>query len=75
MGLELRKLGSAAYYEIKTLLQTITYRMDKQQGPRVQHRGLYSVPWINRNGKEYEKNIYIYIKQLLCCTAEINTTL
>ena len=24
-------------------MQTITYRMDKQQGPTVQHRGLYSI--------------------------------
>ena len=26
-------------------MQTITYRMDKQQGPTVQHRELYSVSW------------------------------
>ena len=24
-------------------MQTIIYRMDKQQGPTVQHRGLYSI--------------------------------
>ena len=32
-------------------------------------------PVINHNGKEYFKNIYIYIIESLCCTAEINTTL
>ena len=35
-------------------------------------------PVINHNGKEYEKEyiyIYIYITEILCCTAEINTTL
>ena len=32
-------------------------------------------PMINHNGKEYLKKeyIYIYITDLLCCTAEINT--
>ena len=33
-------------------------------------------PLINHNGKEYEKEcIYIRITELLCCAAEINTTL
>ena len=32
-------------------------------------------PVINHNGKEYEKNVYTCITELLCCTAEINTTL
>ena len=26
-------------------MQTIIYRMDKQQGPTVEHRELYSVSW------------------------------
>ena len=26
-------------------IQTITYRMDKQQGPTVQHRELYSISY------------------------------
>ena len=30
---------------------------------------------INHNGKEYEKYIYIYKAESLCCTAEINITL
>ena len=56
-------------------LQTIIYRIDKQQGPTVQHRELYSISLINHNGKEYEKEyMYICITESLCCTAEINTT-
>ena len=34
-------------------MQTSTYAMDKQQGPTVQHRKLYSVSF--NTGKEYEK--------------------
>ena len=42
-------------------MQTSAYRMDKQQGPTVQHRGLYSISVIRHNGKEYEKqDIYMY---------------
>ena len=41
-------------------MQTIIYRMDKQQGPTVQHRELYSISWVNHHGKEYEKE-YIYV--------------
>ena len=26
-------------------MQTVIYRMDKQQGPTVQHRELYSIPY------------------------------
>ena len=32
----------------------------KQQGPIVQHRGLYSIPCNNNNGKECEKELHIY---------------
>ena len=53
------------------------YRMDKQQGPTVSYRKLYSIS-ISHYGKEYDKE-YIYththITKSLCCTAEINTTL
>ena len=38
-------------------MQTIIYRMDKQQGPTVQHRELYSTISC---GKEYE-NEYVYV--------------
>ena len=42
-------------------MQTIIYRMDKLQGPTVQHRELYiQYPVINHNWKEDEKE-YIYI--------------
>ena len=56
-------------------MQTIIYRLDKQQGLTLQHRKLYiQYPVLNHNGKEYEKE-YIYICELLCYTVEINTTL
>ena len=45
-------------------------RMDKQQGPTVQHRGCIQHPMIKHNGKEYEKNVCI--TEPLCYTAEIN---
>ena len=38
--------------------QAIISRMDKQQGPAVQHRKLYLVPC--DSGKEYEKCTYVY---------------
>ena len=42
-------------------MQTITYRMDIQQGPIVYSTGNYiQYPVINYNGKEYKKDIYIY---------------
>ena len=34
-------------------MPTLIYRMDKQQGPTVEHRELYPVR--NHNAKEYEK--------------------
>ena len=57
-------------------MQTIICGRDKQQGPNVQHRELYSIFY----DKPMEKNIlkkkaYICITESLCCTAEINTTL
>ena len=42
-------------------VQTIIYRMDKQQGPAVEHREHIQYPVINHNGKEYENEcIYMY---------------
>ena len=46
-------------------MEAITYRMNKQLGPALQHRELYSMnyiqyPMINHNRKEYEKeNMYV----------------
>ena len=42
-------------------MQSSIHRMDKQQGPTVQHRELYSHPVINHNGKEYEEYIYVLL--------------
>ena len=36
-------------------MQTIIYRMDRQQGPIVQHKNYIQYPVINHNGKEYGK--------------------
>ena len=36
-------------------MQMIIYKMDKQQGPTLQHRELYSISYDNHNGKEYEE--------------------
>ena len=41
-------------------MQTGIYKMDKKQGPTVQHRDYIQYPMINHNGKEYEKE-YIYM--------------
>ena len=42
-------------------MQTIIYRMDKQQGPTVQHRELYSISCDKTQLKEYKKEcIYMY---------------
>ena len=40
-------------------IQTTIYKIDKQQGPTVQHRELHSISCSNLNGKEYEKE-YIF---------------
>ena len=38
-------------------MQTITLRMDKQQGPAIEHRELYTIIWETNIQKEH---IYIY---------------
>ena len=48
------------------------YRMDKQQGPNVQHKELFQYPVINHNAKEY---VQVCVTESFCCIAEINTTL
>ena len=66
-------------------IQTTIYKIDKQQGPIVQHREQYSISY-NLYGKESEKEqiynyLYIYthiyksITESLCCTPESNTIL
>ena len=52
-------------------MQTITYRMDKQQGTTVQHGNYIQYPMIME--KIMKKNMCI--TESLCCTVEINTTL
>ena len=36
-------------------MQIIIYRLDKQRGPTVQHRELYSLSCDKHKGKKYEK--------------------
>ena len=52
-------------------MQTIIYRMDKQQGPTVQHSELYLIAW----EENIKKNVYMGVTESLSCTAEINTML
>ena len=57
-------------------MQTIVFRMDKQQGPTVWYRELIQSPGIDHEGKEYkQKNVYVCITESLCCTVEFGTTL
>ena len=49
-------------------IQTTIYKIDKQQGPTVQHRNYVQYLVITYNGKEYEK-------EYICYTPETNLTL
>ena len=44
-------------------IQTTMYKIDKQQGPTIQYRELYSIPCNKLNGKGSENNIYIYFNK------------
>ena len=56
---------------------TAVYKRDKQQGPTVQHREIYSCSVITYMGKVSEKrmDICICITDSPCCTPESNPTL
>ena len=56
-------------------MQTSIYRMGKQQGFIVQHRDYTHYSVINHNGKDYEKDLYIYKMESICYTIEMNTML
>ena len=53
------------------------YIIDKQEGPTVQHRELYSIFYNNLDGKRIWKrmDICMCITESLCCTPETNTRL
>ena len=55
-------------------MQTIMYRMDKQQDPRAHHREVYSTS-CDKSQKNMKKNTYAYVHGSLCDTSETNTTL
>ena len=44
-------------------MQTTIYKIDKQQGPNVQSKELYSISYSNYSGKESEKESF-------CCIPE-----
>ena len=69
-GKERHRLGVWGWY-----MQTVTFRMGKQQ-VLLYGTGNYSqYPIINHNGKEQEKKkVCMCITESLCCTEEIGTT-
>ena len=54
-------------------MQTIMFRMDKQQSPNVQHREPYSKSYDKSYGKEIKKKAYICITESLCYTENSTT--
>ena len=55
----------------------LIYTMDKQQGPIIYHRKLYSISYYKPEWKNMKIYIYTHTHRTesLCCTAEINTML
>ena len=62
-------------WEFGVSRQAVTYKMDKQQGPTVEHRNYIQYPVINHNGKDFKKSVYMGITESFGYTAEIGTTL
>ena len=64
-------------------MQTIIYRMDKQQVLLYGTGNYIQCPVISHNEMNMKKNIYMYMcvyiyvykMESLCCTAEVNTIL
>ena len=48
--------------------------MDKQQGPAVQHRELYSVSWDKQQWERTWKRMCVRVTESFCCTGETNRT-
>ena len=56
-------------------MQTGIYRMDKQQGPTIEHRELYSITYDKTiMEKNMKRNTYTCITESIGYTAEVNTT-
>ena len=61
-------------------IHTIIYKIGKHQGPTAQHRELYLMS-CNYNGKDSEKDLYLYIdmdtdiSELFCYTLKVSMTL
>ena len=56
-------------------MQTIIYRMDKQQGPTVEHRELYLISCDKPEWKRIRKGIHVCITESFCCAAEIRRSI
>ena len=57
-------------------MQTITFRMDKQQGPTQGNvSNLQGQVMMENNIFLLKRNVYMCMTKSLCCTAEICTTL
>ena len=58
-------------------MQIIIQRMDKQQGPTVQHKELYSISCNKSNGKEYKKEcvcVCVCVYNLITLLYSVNYT-
>ena len=53
-------VGFITHWAVTGTPQTVTFRMDKQGGPTVQHRELYLVSW-DRPWWKIRKRMYIYV--------------
>ena len=42
-------------------MQIITFRMDRQWGPAVQHENCIQSPGTEHDGKQYKKGMYVYV--------------
>ena len=59
------------FKEITTILQTNIYKIDKQQGPTIEHRELYSISCNYPYGKEKIKTINIFLISSFTAVADI----
>ena len=70
-----RELGRDRLRVWDLLIQTIISRMNKQQGPTVKHREIYSISCDKTQMEKIMKNnVYTCITESLSYTVEINNT-
>ena len=56
-----RAVGEGQTGGLRQQMQTITYRMDEEHGPNVQHKELYSISWDKPQWKRIEKRTYVCV--------------